>query len=353
MPSVSNICVICGGLSQLPSRVCNSAICQARYRNHLQQGGRVCVVCGCPVHQPQNIDLATCTSVECQRHARGQFALHTPSCPICGIHVAWANQLNGSCDEPYCREQATIQRAAKRAQHLLDKREKLEALAVATYRSAQASEPSAQPIGAEPIPIVVPANLRHLTSPPPERVAILRDYLRKLANAVVVEANDLETSVQNRFAATGDRESAEALEAEQADTHYDTLVGQACSTCLGFCCFAGREHAFLKHSDISRTMHDKQLTDVESIVDDFLSYIPEQSVENSCLFHGAGGCGMPRRMRSDMCNTTLCPSLVNLFQKSVGQSLSQPYLFAATNLEDDLEHEPKVFQIKLRNFRHG
>lgn len=331
----------------MPSRVCDSAICQASYRNHLGQGGRVCVICGTPLNKIQVSAEATCNSVDCRLQAQGWLASNSPSCSVCGIGLAHAMQVAGVCDEPYCRQQVIGQRAAKQAKRLSDKRERLEALAVATYRQMQPTETSTDRDRDEPIPIVVPANLRPLTSPPLERLAILRDNLWQLAEAVVTEANDLAASTQSLLAATADRESADALEAEQADTTYDVLVGRACSTCLGFCCFAGGNHAFLKHSDVRRAMHDHQLMDAESLVEHFLSYIPKQSVENSCLFHGEAGCGMPRRMRSDMCNTTLCPSLINLFHKSVGQSLSQPYLFASTNVEDDLEREPRLFQIKV------
>lgn len=217
----------------------------------------------------------------------------------------------------------------------------------AGYRHSQNSETSTVRDRDEPIPIVVPANRRSLMSPPLERVAKLRGNLWQLAHAVVTEADSPEASTRLLLAATANQKSEEALEAEQADTTYDILVGRACSTCLGFCCFAGGEHAFLKHSDVRRAMQDHHLTDADSLVEHFLSYVPEQSVENSCLFHGEAECGMPRRMRSDMCNTTLCPSLVNLYQKSDGQLLSQSYLFASANLEDDVDQEPKVFHIKV------
>ncbi len=280
-------------------------------------------------------------------------------CSICGIHLESSQQSIGVCDEPFCREQSVVNRAEHLAQHLREKRARLEALALANWHDAQpaASTTTLTPSGpiqsnhpitsSTPIPIVVPANRRQLSSPSAERVAVLRDNLTALANIAVAEASGQQQSNQNALSERLDRESAEALEAEQADTNYDTLVGHACSTCLGFCCFAGRNHAFLKLSDMRRTMHDKQLLDAESLVDYFLSYLPEQSVQDSCLFHGPQGCGMPRRMRSDMCNTTLCPSLVNLYHKSAGQSPTQHYLFAATNVEDDLQPEPQVFQIKV------
>lgn len=200
-----------------------------------------------------------------------------------------------------------------------------------------------------PLPIVVPANLRPLTTPPQERVATLREYLVKLTEEAVSEATssrDSDSELDSEQT-EGERDSADANQAEKADSSFDVLVGHACGTCLGFCCFAGREHAFLEVSDVRRTMHDKQISHIETIVDEFLSHIPEQTVEGSCLFHGPLGCGMPRRMRSDMCNTTLCPSLVNLYHKSAGQAESQLYLLAATNVEDDLDPEPRIFALHV------
>lgn len=301
------------------------------------------MVCGKPMNQSRDISFVTCYSLECQRQA---IVPSATSCSICGIRLVAGSQSSGVCAEPYCEEQLTVRQAAQRAEALIEKRERLEDLVCATHLQASGSESSSAQGFNEPIVIVVPANLRRLSKPQLARVESLRASLTQLATAVVAEAHDSEVSPPVPLLKTRDRESPEALEAEGADTTYDALVGQACSTCRGFCCFAGRNHAFLKHSDLRRTMYDKQLASVEALVSDYLSYLPEQSVEDSCLFHGSQGCGMPRRMRSDMCNMTLCPSLVNLYQKSNGQLPTQQYLFASTNVEDDLQTEPIVFQIR-------
>lgn len=347
MSGVEAYCVMCGGLRQGPSRVCEAVSCRVGYRQHLQQRKRICVVCGKPVDQAHPGSLISCNSVDCQLQALAVAQSNARFCPICGILLNAARQASGVCSEPYCQTQWTGRQAAQHAQRAIEKRLRLEDLALATHRQQACSAAApARPMD-EPIVIVVPANLRRLSSPPPERVAILRENLTRLATAVFAEAHDPHVCPATPTLETCGRENTEALEAEHADTNYDALVGQACGTCRGFCCFAGRNHAFLKHSDLRRTMQDKQLATVEALVDDFLSYLPEQTVEDSCLFHGPQGCGMPRRMRSDMCNTTLCPSLVNLFQKSNGKSLTQPYLFASTNVEDDLQTEPVVFHIRL------
>lgn len=350
MSGVASNCVMCGGLRRGPSRVCDSSVCQVGYRQRLQLGSKICVVCGRPLKPPHHASPVTCNSVECKRQAIALAQSSAKSCFICGIRIASGCQTSGACAEPYCQEQLTARQAAQRTQAVIEKRERLEDLAWATHLQASGSESSpAQKIN-ESIVIVVPANIRRLSSPPPERVVILRENLTQLAKAVFADVHN-PVCPSAPLLESRDRESTEALEAERADTTYDALVDQACSTCRGFCCFAGRNHAFLKHSDMRRTMRDKQLASVEALVSDYLSYLPEQSVEDSCLFHGPQGCGMPRRMRSDMCNTTLCPSLVNLYQKSNGQPLTQQYLFASTNVEDDLQTEPVVFQIKLASLR--
>ena len=306
---------------------------------------------------PQAAEIITCDSPKCKRQAMSWRGTGESFCSVCGIHLAPSQRAGGICAEPYCRQRLSIGSAAREKRRLKEKREELEFLAMSQWFATDPfvdSKQSETLSGASshkqcPLPIVVPANLRPLTSPPEERVALLRENLVKLASVVANDTSGLEFSGAEYSSkpVACERETAEATEAEKADSNFDVLANHACGTCLGFCCFAGREHAFLKESDVRRTMLDKQIANAETAVEEFLSYIPEQTVEGSCLFHGPTGCGMPRRMRSDMCNTTLCPSLVHLYHKSARQAESQLYLFAATNLEDDLAPEPRVFALRV------
>lgn len=354
-------CVVCGGRfpSQSASmiRVCESTTCQQRYRIHLQRRGKICAVCGAIVQCTRADEFSICDSLTCKRQALSWHGTNEQFCAACGIHLAASQRAEGICAEPYCRQQLSITSAAQDQRRQQDKREHLEFLAMAQWvamtsptestRSEVSNHPSSHT--QSPLPIVVPANLRQLTKPPQERISILRQNLRKLATAVVSKTGDLDLCDHEHSSIRDmcERETVEGIEAERADSNFDVLANHACGTCFGFCCFAGREHAFLLESDVRRTMADRKLASIDAVADYFLSFIPEQTVEESCLFHGPAGCGMPRRMRSDMCNTSLCPSLVNLYHKSAGQAETQSYLFAATNLEDDLATEPRVFALQV------
>ncbi len=334
-----------------PLRVCDLAVCQQSYRNHLNQAGKICVVCGAMVQSTPTTKPVTCHSQNCQRQAASWRGADEAFCRVCGIHLTSNQRAEGICAQAYCRQQLTVASAAQKSQRLNEKRERLEYLAMSQWFTSGQGEDvsSSQTLHQQcPLPIVVPANRRPLSTPPVERIAILRENLVRLVETAASEASTMEHSSAELAERFGhERETEEAFEAEKADSNFDVLVGHACGTCLGFCCFAGREHAFLKVSDVRRTMTDKHIVNVETVVDEFLSHIPDQTVEGSCLFHGPQGCGMPRRMRSDMCNTTLCPSLVNLYHKSAGQAEAQSYLMAATNVEDDLDPEPRVFALKV------
>jgi hypothetical protein len=41
----------------------------------------------------------------------------------------------------------------------------------------------------------------------------------------------------------------------------------------------------------------------------YISQVPHESIEGSCLFHGKKGCTLNRRLRSDICNDYYCSGL--------------------------------------------
>jgi hypothetical protein len=44
----------------------------------------------------------------------------------------------------------------------------------------------------------------------------------------------------------------------------------------------------------------------------YLSYLPEKTFKESCVYHTETGCSLPRDMRSHVCNDYLCDTLYEL-----------------------------------------
>jgi len=114
--------------------------------------------------------------------------------------------------------------------------------------------------------------------------------------------------------ATGDE--TRRADVESADTPDGRppheLAGHACATCRGQCCRAGGNRAYLTPATFRRVLaQDPDLT-LEDLQRAYLSRIPRESYEGSCIFHGRTGCKLPRDMRSNTCNDFLCADLRSL-----------------------------------------
>ncbi|MEM6635240.1 MAG: hypothetical protein AAF667_05045 [Pseudomonadota bacterium] len=97
------------------------------------------------------------------------------------------------------------------------------------------------------------------------------------------------------------------------------IVDAACGTCRGKCCrFGANSHAFLS-AEFFQFLHlnDPTLT-ADTLTEYYLSHIPDQSVDGSCVFHGPMGCTLDRDMRSDVCNDFICTALAELSAGWVG-----------------------------------
>lgn len=87
------------------------------------------------------------------------------------------------------------------------------------------------------------------------------------------------------------------------------LLLQACATCRGECCQYGSTHAFLKLENIRNWFALNPESSLEECRHAYLSKLAEINYENSCVFHGVTGCGLPRNLRSRTCNHFSCRDL--------------------------------------------
>lgn len=80
-----------------------------------------------------------------------------------------------------------------------------------------------------------------------------------------------------------------------------------CIACRGYCCLAGGTTAFLTPEAI-RTIwpFDRDAPSADEIVDTYRRHLPDEHIEEGCVFQGAEGCVLPRDLRSPTCNHFLC-----------------------------------------------
>jgi hypothetical protein len=90
------------------------------------------------------------------------------------------------------------------------------------------------------------------------------------------------------------------------------LSGQACATCRGKCCKQGGTHAFQTVDTLKRWFELHPEATVDDCRDAYFAHLKTNTIDGSCVFHGARGCELPRDWRADMCNSWSCHSLQRL-----------------------------------------
>lgn len=110
------------------------------------------------------------------------------------------------------------------------------------------------------------------------------------------------------------------------------FVAQACATCRGDCCQNGAERAYLTRRTLSRFQNTSPEMTLEDVLRAYLDRVPEQSYEESCIYHTQGGCNLPGEMRSDTCNDFFCTGTRSL-STIVRGAKSHSVLAAALNGE--------------------
>ncbi len=90
-----------------------------------------------------------------------------------------------------------------------------------------------------------------------------------------------------------------------------SAIVNACSTCGGVCCRQGKEHAFLTPEFLAWRLLDDPQQLPREIVEDYVRRLPEESWNDSCLYHTLTGCNLPRSIRSSTCNDFLCTGIAD------------------------------------------
>lgn len=144
---------------------------------------------------------------------------------------------------------------------------------------------------------VLPANADPIVPQDPSRRARFAQHLAEIAEGAVLDQARLQS---------------DPVEAGSAPTDRDRLSANVCAGCRGSCCRSGGDEAYLTEETMVRALHAHPDWSISRIVESYLSCLPAESVVDSCIYHGAQGCGLPRPLRSSTCNRYLCGKLRNL-----------------------------------------
>lgn len=89
----------------------------------------------------------------------------------------------------------------------------------------------------------------------------------------------------------------------------DAVWVQGCIGCRGHCCQTGSTHAWVAPETIRRLQVDNPGITPDTIRSMYQARLGGQTYIESCVYHGAQGCLLPREIRSDKCNTHFCGDL--------------------------------------------
>ncbi|HVE40272.1 MAG TPA: hypothetical protein VNM14_10315 [Planctomycetota bacterium] len=256
---------------------------------------RRCAVCGVPL-RPSQSGSATCASASCRRAQR----LRPPRrCSYCTREALPAEE---TCADPRCRQLRVENLDARRAS--AERRVEVQRNLLRHEQELRAQQPLPERV----LLARLPANERGVVPLPEERRATFATNLR----AAIDRALD-----------DPDRPVPESPEDAPAQA---PLIRGACSACRGSCCTSGGEHAFLYPDHFRRFLRNHPERSRDELLADYLSRVPPESVQDSCVYHRESGCALPRELRANLCNSFLCGDLTELLEARSRQADPPPTL---------------------------
>ena len=234
---------------------------------------------------------------------------------ICGapldIHQAARSKL---CQSPSCIREHAAAAARRINQRHRRNRDQAVGSANATVRALMESGKLARRAQAHVAP--VPSFNRQLRPPDPNRLDQYAAHLDDLLTQWVAEQ---ERGQHNTIPIT----------TSESGTRRADLYAQACATCRGNCCRDGNTHGHQTLDTIRRWFALNPDSDPDDCRQDYLSRLGGYSYDNSCVFHGAEGCFLPARMRSDTCNNRTCWEMRELQKQNCKQPVPVTIIIAA------------------------
>jgi len=169
--------------------------------------------------------------------------------------------------------------------------------AVANHVEREVREHFGGQIPGNAVRSVLPANSDPLVPQDPSRRARFAQHLAEIAEAAVLDQAHL---------------LSDPVDVEPRTSGRESLATGVCAACRGSCCRAGGDQAYLTEETMVRSLQAHPDWTLAQIMDAYLKHLPAETVLNSCIYHSAKGCGLPRDLRSSTCNRYLCGKLKNL-----------------------------------------
>jgi hypothetical protein len=236
-------------------------------------------------------------------------------CAICQCRLTVHQQARGGiCDDPECRRRKAVACDLQRRQE--------KAAAVRRMAVKYCDEMSPR------LGVGDPASLR-LAIIPYYNQPVVKLSRKRRAEFRTHLAGLLRQAFDGKFdsAAVADLE-AELRHHAQAQSD-DPAIGAACTVCTGFCCREGGTRAYLEVGVIRSYMARHPGMRLREVAKAYLSKLPDATSKGSCVYHGPRGCGLPREMRSSLCNTHYCGGMKDLRNEIASEGPKTVLLVAA------------------------
>ena len=267
----------------------------------MSDGPPRCAVCGLPLRPSKSAD-PTCDSLSCRRiHRLRAPRQYGRRCTYCAREAAPAEE---TCDDPRCRKMRAGWVDGRKRE--ADRRAAIDRVAREQERELRETHGAA-----------VPPRLLHAGLPANEQTTTPLPDERRGTFAVNVRA------AIDRALSDPDRPVPESPEAPASRS---ALIGSACAACRGSCCRHGGEHAFLYPDHFRRYLRDHPGTDPQALLAAYVARLPAETYHDSCVYHTAGGCALPRELRSNLCNAFLCGPLADLLEAQDKEPAPLPVL---------------------------
>lgn len=91
-----------------------------------------------------------------------------------------------------------------------------------------------------------------------------------------------------------------------------TMFAGACAACRGHCCSKGGNDAYLDETAIAQAWARHPGLSKRALMQLYLDAIPKKAFADSCIFHAADGCNLPRSLRAPVSEAYLCGPLERL-----------------------------------------
>lgn len=302
---------------------------------------RSCVICGAPCVPTAGAAAPVCGSVACQWTYRTTPA--EQACGACRRPLTLRELAAGVCADPACQRAWTLGKRQERLRAVREAREErarreqaaFEAYAIplrrAGARALRVAEPESFPVTRVPIYTGRTSRL-----PARRRRAFRQHLLAMLAEA----AQPVPTPAR----------TAPPFEEPAMRPELAGVFQRACGVCRGNCCQHAGERAYISPDTIRRYRAAHPAEPDEAVVAAYLAHVGARTYTDSCVYHAAGGCTLPRDMRAGICNRFYCGALRD-YQDAHGGDEPVRAFFVAGNAD---HHRAAFVDVRdVRVVRHG